>query len=424
VSERVAGTRGQPVGWAPARVHGLAAVLGVAVGVVSAAFLGAVQLLIHLVWVWFPAHVALIGDHRAVATLAVCTAGGVVVGVVKRGRHAATHEGVHDLDETLAAADGPAPSAAGLLRLATLGILSLTFGASLGPEAPLIAVVAGLAGRLHGVVRLAREEAVQISVSGALGGLFGAPLGAVAAPVEAHRGTALAERLARVAPSVVAALAALLVLLAVLPDGTLDAFTVPDDAVTGPGLSVVWVVVAGVLGALGGRLLHSGVGTLQRLTTTHLPAMVVRGAVGGLVLGLCGALTPLALFSGHHEIQELFDGFAERSLLALLTIAALKAVAVMACLSTGWSGGEIFPAAMVGAALGLAVAVVTGTDAWAGCAAAGMVAAAGAVIRRPASGLLVLVFFLPAGTLVAATIGAVMAAVVGVPRPPPVRVQT
>ena len=144
----------------------------------------------------------------------------------------------------------------------------------------------------------------------------------------------------------------------------------------------------------------------RRLT----PNRVLRGAVGGLVLGACGAITPLVLFSGHHEIQELLDDTATLGAAALLGIAALKLVATVGVLATGWAGGEIFPAAMIGSALGLAVAAVSGTDAVGGCLAAGLIAASAATMRKPVAALLVLLVFLPTGTFVAGALGAAVAA--------------
>ncbi len=396
------------------RLYLTATVLGAAVGMVSVAFLAAVRLLTHLVWEVLPAHVAWVDDHARLATLVVCAGGGAVVGVVNRGPRAETHaaEGVHDLDGALADADAPAapPTAGGILRLATLGVVSLGFGGSLGPEAPLIAVVAGLAGRISQVLRLARDEVVQLSVAAAVGGLFGAPLGGAALPVEGGEPQRLAQRVTRVGPSIVAGIAGLWVLLAVLPDGSFHRFHLEADPEDEIGLALLAALLAALLGAGGGWLLHRVLGPAQRLTARLCPPLVLRGVLGGVVLGLCGAVTPLALFSGHHQIQELFDSTGERTALVLVGLALLKLLAVVACLATGWYGGEIFPAAMVGTTLGLAVAEVTGTDAVAAVAVAGLVGSAAVALHRPIAALLVFVFFIPTGTLVAAALGAAVGA--------------
>lgn len=394
------------------RLYVVATLLGASVGIFSVLFLGAIEVLDQLVWRRLPDAVPWLDRHQAVHAVGACTLGGLFVGVVNRGTASGLHEdeGVHDLDHALADSFGPPPRPAGLLRLAALGVLSLGFGASLGPEAPLVLVVAGLAGRLQGVLHLAREETVQLSVSGALGGLLGAPLGAVALPVEGSEPVDLRARVARLGPSAVAAVAGLWILLALLPNGSLHAFTVPDVLLESRRLDLVWWALAGLLAAFAGAALHAALPPLQRLVARVVRPLVPRAVAGGLVLGLCGAVTPLALRSGHHETQALLDGVGERGALALLGIAAVRSVALLACLSSGWFGGEIFPAAMVGVTVGLVVADLAGTHAVAACAAAGLVAASATMMQRPVAALLVMVFFLPAGTLVPAAVGAALAA--------------
>lgn len=403
----------------PLRPYGIAVLLGAAVGGVSVVFLAGVIELTRLVWERLPEAVPWLGEHPGWATVLVCTTGGVLVGLVNRGPSSAqhTHE-VHDLDQALAPDDKPATAPGGLLRLAVLGVVSLGFGASLGPEAPLVVIVSALAVRLQGVLRLTRDEAVQLSVSGALGGLFGSPLGAVALPIE-KSDQPLASRLALLGPSIAAGVSALWVVLSVLPDGSLHPFTVPDGLVEGQVDGLLWATLAAVVAAGGGLALHAALPRVHALAERVGP-LVLRGAVGGLVLGVCGAISPLTLFSGHHEIQELLDGVGERTGWVLVGLAALKALATLACLGTGWFGGEIFPAAMIGTTLGLAVAEVSGTDAVAACAGAGMVAACAVMLRRPVAALLMFLFFLPPGALVAAALGAgVGAAVLAATEPDP-----
>lgn len=397
-----------------ARISATAVVLGAAVGLVCVAFLGAEKLLRDLLWERLWEAVPWLADHRAVATVLLCTTGGVVVGLVNRGRAAGTHqaEPAHDLDDALASSHQEAPSTAGVLRLAVLGVVSLAFAGSLGPEAPLIAVVAALAARLGHVLRLTRDEAVDLSVAGALGGLFGAPLGAVAIPLESGDPTGLRARIGRIGPNLLAAVAGLTVLLAVLPEGSFHRFDLEADPDGGTGWVLLPALAAALIGAAAGAVLLRGLPVLQRRAARLAPALVLRAAMGGLVLGLCGAVTPLALFSGHAEMQQLFDELGERSAAVLLGIAAVKVVAVLACLATGWFGGEVFPAAMVGTTLALAVAEVGGTEGTAAVAAAGMVAAAAVALHRPVAALLLFVFFIPAGTLVAAALGAAVGAAV------------
>ena len=150
---------------------------------------------------------------RPYGVAAVLGAVGLLVGgqpgCLTRG---ARDEGAHDLGASLESTTHPSTGWAALARLAVLGVVSLGFGAALGPEAPLIAIVTGLAANLRGVLHLARDEAVRLSVSAALG--------VSSAPrwepwrFRSRRVRRLArKRVQRVAPSLVAAVAGLWVLL-------------------------------------------------------------------------------------------------------------------------------------------------------------------------------------------------------------------
>jgi H+/Cl- antiporter ClcA len=128
------------------------------------------------------------------------------------------------------------------------------------------------------------------------------------------------------------------------------------------------------------------------------------------VLGLLATTSPLVLFSGHHQMQSLLDGEVSGSL-GLIALAVARLVALLACLATGWFGGEIFPAAMVGMAAAMGVGMLVGTDASVVLGVAGMVGAGVAVLRRPVAGFLLFVVVLPASYAGAVALAAVVAAV-------------
>jgi H+/Cl- antiporter ClcA len=82
--------------------------------------------------------------------------------------------------------------------------------------------------------------------------------------------------------------------------------------------------------------------------------LVLRGLIGGLGMGLIGALLPLTLFSGEAETTELILHATEIGLLALIVLALCKLLATSLLLATGWKGGYIFPIMFAGVALGMA----------------------------------------------------------------------
>jgi len=448
VSDRPATDPGPPaVLSAGPRTYVLAALLGVPVGAVAGVYLWLVRVLRELVWdgheprlaEWLPA---------TVAVLVTTTVGGLLVGII-RSRH--DRSSPHDLDDILAEVDdvaaaeaaeaararGEAPSGeqeAGrpgahrtapmsvpwILRATVLGIVSLTAGASLGPEAPLLVLATGFGQRIARLLRLSASEGVAISSAGALSGLFGGPLGAAVLGVESRAATGRGIRL--LGPGIVAGLTGFAAMLVVLPDGSGVRYTVPDDGAT-PLVALGWGFVAAVPAALVTAVLLLAVAPSRRLAERVPP--VPRATAGGVVLGLAALVQPLVLFSGEHEGQELIDGLGTWTVGALLVLVALKVVVTATSLATGYFGGQIFPGAFLGMAVG-ALVVAVFPVASAAAVAAGAGAGTTVLLRRPLASALILLFFFPFSAAVPLLLGAAVgAAVVSVlqdhlPAPTPV----
>lgn len=399
-----------------ARTLWLALVLGAAVGALSGLYLDVVRRTEDLLWngsdPWLP------GDG-AWQPVVVCVVGGLLVGLI-RIRH--DRDSPHDLEDALARLDGlvetgtetgtepdakPPVKVSWLLRAVALGIVSLAFGASLGPEAPLLVLATALGDRAARILRISRSEAALISASGALSGLFGGPLAAVALPLE--RGGDTERKVRMIGVSLVAGVAGLAAMLLVLPSGVAHRYVLPpletDSARELLG-AIGWSAVSAVPAAVVGIALLLATAPAHRWASRISPATVPRAAIGGLVLGCCGAIDGLSLFSGEHEGQELIDSAGDLAASAFLGLVVLKLVATLACLSTGWFGGQIFPSVFMGMAAALALAEVWSAVPVGAAVAAGGAAAASAVLRRPLATVLILLLFFPLGALLPLVVGA------------------
>ena len=81
---------------------------------------------------------------------------------------------------------------------------------------------------------------------------------------------------------------------------------------------------------------------------------MLRGVIGGLGMGIIGALLPLTLFSGEEATTELIKEAAVIGVGSLIVLAICKLLATSLLLATGWKGGYIFPIMFAGVALGMA----------------------------------------------------------------------
>ncbi|MCB0908478.1 MAG: chloride channel protein [Nocardioidaceae bacterium] len=387
------------------RLYVLAGALGLAIGVFAVAFLGLVHLVVVLLWERLP-EAGWVGGHRALLTIGVCVAGGALVGLINRDAE------VHDLEHALDEAESEAPPIrrpVGLARLALLGVISLGFGAALGPEAPLVVLVSGLVSRSRAVLGLARDEATEISVGAALAGVFGGPIAAVAIAAERAPGDRQGWSWQSVGPAIVASSAGLWVVATLLPDGALHPFQVEAWSL-GLGARLLIGAVAAVIGAVVAAGLHQALPIAHRTAIAVAPNLLARGVVGGLVLGLAGAAAPTSLFSGHDQMQLLLDGRAAGW--EAFALAVLRAVALVACLSTGWFGGEVFPVSAVGMAVAVGLATPFGSQATMVAGVAAMVAAGAGAIRRPLAAFLIYAALLP--TAVLPLVGLAVAVAAGV----------
>jgi H+/Cl- antiporter ClcA len=86
--------------------------------------------------------------------------------------------------------------------------------------------------------------------------------------------------------------------------------------------------------------------------------LVLRGLIGGLGMGIIGALLPLTLFSGEEQTADLIAHATEIGVVMLVVLALAKLFASTLLLATGWKGGYIFPIMFASVALGLAVNLI------------------------------------------------------------------
>jgi CIC family chloride channel protein len=115
--------------------------------------------------------------------------------------------------------------------------------------------------------------------------------------------------------------------------------------VLGRDLSVA--VLLGVLAALFGIAIMRGVGLFEMLLSRSRLWQPLRPALGGFGVGLLALLTPEVMSSGHGALH--FSGIVSMPLTFMLMVFALKAIASVVSLGTGFRGGLFFATLFLGA---------------------------------------------------------------------------
>jgi H+/Cl- antiporter ClcA len=278
------------------------------------------------------------------------------------------------------------------VTLAALATLSL--GAVLGPEAPLIAIGAGLAAF---TVRRLKSDAPPTAVTiMASAGSFAAVSTLLGSPL-------LGAFLIMEVAGVSGATLSLVALPGLLASGIGALVFVGLDNWTGQGAmslalpsvppagtptlaTMAWAVVIGVLSALLAWVVRSGALALR--PRVHGNRVLVTTALGALI-GLTATVYQLisghsftqVLFSGEAALPELVKDATDYSVGVLVLLIVCKSVAYGLSLSA-FRGGPVFPSMFIGAALGIALSGLPGMTT-AAAIAAGIGAMCAAMLKLP-----------------------------------------
>jgi H+/Cl- antiporter ClcA len=289
-------------------------------------------------------------------------------------------------------------------------LATLSFGAVLGPEAPLIAMGSGL-GAL--AVRLIKRDApptaaVVIGVAGsfaAVSTLLGSPLTGAFLLMEAAGigGPLLGVVLL---PGLLAAGVGALIFVGLdnwtgFGTFSLAVPNIPPFGTPTPA-EFLWAIGIGIVAAVVGTVITRSALTVQPIVERQ---MVLLTPVVGLVVGAAAIVfaagtdhgSSQVLFSGQDALPELIQGTAGWTVGALVLLVACKSLAYAASLSS-FRGGPVFPGMFIGAAGGIALSHLPGLPMIAG-AAMGIGAMTVAMLRLPLTAVLLTSLFLQADGL-------------------------
>ena len=295
---------------------------------------------------------------------------------------------------------GGPPDPVPLLGIAVAALVSLGFGAVVGPEAPLIAIGGGLAAA---TVRLARRGApaqtlAVVAAAGsfaAISALLGSPLAGAFLLMEAV-GIGGAMLRAILLPGLVASGIGTLVFIGLdawtgfgtftlaLPD--LPPFTRPDIAQFG------WALGIGVAAAALVAAVRWIAVLLRHRVERHL--LVATPLIGLAVAGLAIAYAQATghdiadvLFSGEAGLPAVVGAHADYTVGALLLLLVIKSLAYAGSL-VAFRGGPTFPAVFLGAVGGIALSHLPGLP-LVPAIAMGMGATCAAMLQLPLTSVLV-----------------------------------
>jgi CIC family chloride channel protein len=223
-------------------------------------------------------------------------------------------------------------------------IWSSGVGASVGLEAGYTQMASGLAASLGRGFHLRRADQrvmVGCGAAAAIAGAFNAPLAGAFYAFELVIG---GYTPASLTPVGVAAVTGYFVAHA-FTTLSIGVGVGPVGDVLGRDLAVA--ALLGILSALFGITIMRGVALCEALLSKSRLWPPLRTAIGGLAVGLLALLSPQVMSSGHGALH--FAGFISIPLTVVATMFALKAIASIISLGSGFRGGLFFATLFLGA---------------------------------------------------------------------------
>ena len=349
--------------------------------------------------------------HIPCLILVICILGGLVVGVYEKIFHASPD----NMEAVMAVIKKEGKYPCDHLAIRTVAaLLPLVFGASLGPEAGLTGIIAGLcfwAGSKFRYAGQHMEELSRIGLGASLGVIFGSPLFGYSFSIEEEDVPVEYSKPVKMVTYITAILGgfgAFVLLGKVFGGGAgLPRLSAPDIG-NRERLFVILLIPAGV--AAGGiyTVFHAASSRFFDALREKF-GVVVCTVLGGICLGVFGMFVPFSMFSGEAQMEVLAETYLEYAPVILIGIGIAKIFITIVCIESGWKGGHFFPVIFAGVSIGYGMGMLCSVEP---VFAAAVVTSAllGYMMKKPVAVVLLLMLCFPMDAvvwmLVAAAVGA------------------
>lgn len=331
-------------------------ILGSIVGAIIWAFLRIMNLGIEFIWDFIPSKI-----DFPLYTILVCAVGGLLIGLWKKK--------FGDYPEELGTVLGKVKKTGrypynNIFSTIISALLPLISGASIGPEAGLTGVIAGLCSWVGDKLKLYFKEVkelTQIGMSATLGSIFHSPLFGFIEPIESDKDVVL-PKTSKIVLYFTAILSSfgVFLLLGKLFGGRAGLESLVTDKVD--LWQYLYAIPLAAIGILAGYLYFLFKKLTFSLEQKFKKYTIIRGAVGGLLLGISGTILPLTMFSGEHQMSEVMSEAETIGAVMLIVIAVVKLLLTNICIDSGLKGGHFFPIIFCGISIGCAMSLILGID--------------------------------------------------------------
>ena len=330
-------------------------IIGVIAGLIIWCFVRGMNIGIHFLWDYLPSLI-----NFKYYTIFACLMGGLLVGLWKN-KYGDIPEELNQVVNTVKKEHRYSYS--NIFPSIVSSILPLIFGASVGPEAGLTGIIAGLytwIGDKLNIFNDELEELAHIGIAATLGTIFVSPIFGFVEPIENED-----SKLPKTSKNILYFVAILssfgiFIFLNHLTHNHAVLHTIGTATLSNlnyPGIIIL--IILGMLLSYVYFVSHK----LSKLIFKNLgDNFILKGVIGGLILGIFGTLLPLTMFSGEKQIYLLLGTGAQIGLIVLILTSIIKIILTNVCIETGLKGGNFFPLIFSGTSMGYALSIILNID--------------------------------------------------------------
>lgn len=330
-------------------------IIGVIAGLIIWCFIRGMKFGIHFLWDYLQGLI-----NFKYYTIAVCLIGGLLIGLWKN-KYGDSPEELNQVIKTVK--KDHRYSYSNIFPSIVSSILPLIFGASIGPEAGLTGIIAGLYTWIGDKLKIFNdeiEELAQIGVTATLGTIFASPIFGFVEPIENED-----SKLPKTSKNILYFVAILssfgiFVFLNHLTHNQASLHSI--GTAYSSDLNYLGIIVLMIVGILLSYLYFISHKLFKTIFKSLDGNFVLKGVIGGLILGIIGTLLPWTMFSGEEQIYLLLGTGAQLGLIVLILTSLIKIVLTNICIETGLKGGHFFPLIFSGTAMGYALSILLNMD--------------------------------------------------------------
>lgn len=383
-------------------------IIGVIAGLIIWCFIRCMNFGIHFLWDYLPSLI-----NFEYYTIIVCLIGGLLLGLWKN-KYGDIPEELDQVVKTVKETNRYSYS--NIFPSIVSAILPLIFGASVGPEAGLSGIIAGLYTWIGDKLKIFNnelEELAQIGITATLGTIFASPMFGFVEPIENEE-----SKLPKTSKNILYFVAILssfgiFIFLNHLTHNRAVLHSIGTATLSNLNyVGIIALIVLGILLSYVYFISHK----LSKIAFKKLEGnFILKGVLGGLILGIFGTLFPLTMFSGERQIYLLLGTGAQLGIIILILSSVLKIVLTNICIETGFKGGNFFPLIFSGNALGYALSILLNMDPIISMAVV-TTSFTASILKKPIAVVLLLMIIFPMNLIPLMLVSAVVACLFKTPK--------